>query len=765
MGKREKDRRMDTAGERDGAPGMYVVELPFSKIDREAHRANLLREGEESAVRFPELIAEIQQLYRTVYPLHIVAAVACGTMTHTVGPEGISLKGLIDGVEQHHLELLLALLCTIRRYEWNMEPATPIEIQAGIDAVKALATAFHRRRLRQVRDIRDPEHSFAVGLQEQIRDHTQMVRNWGYYSDMVRIAMAAHAPLDPAFEESHGYSATEFITVANALVEVFCERLGSRFALLQDIFRHRTRKAIVYDFFARYEGVAGDPDALLANLPKRMKLHELRAMLRAHADRWLVMEMRVEPGVVAERLGMSVDRVRMIFETLTLRPGSLFGHNPEHLFLANPAWQKPGLHVDDDFIFFAPHTIISFIWPILRGLCEAAGLKDTLEKRRSRFLEDTVAERIAAALPGAVLHRNVKWSWQDRGYETDLLAVLDRVVLIVEAKSGVISEGGLRGAPGSMRNHIQELLIDPAIQSARLRDILLAAGKGDTAAGKVADKLGLDPAKIERVIRLSVTLDDFSTLASSEAELKRAGWFPSELELPPTMNLAELGTCVDILEGPLFFLHYLVARERVQRAAAVFGYECDFLGTYLESGLEVPELEAGTHNAMISGMSAALDKYYVSRDEGRPARKPRPRIGAYLTSVIESLQNPRARTWTVMGLNLLDAIPPGHDDGLEGELDALAQSAAANWTDPDHRNVIIVTGPCRHGLAIFHVYPEALEDGLIDRLDAIVGGAMDDMGHDRAMVIARKLERWHLPYEVAARARPAPRSASPGVRR
>jgi hypothetical protein len=154
----------------------------------------------------------------------------------------------------------------------------------------------------------------------------------------------------------------------------------------------------------------------------------------------------------------------------------------------------------------------------------------------------------------------------------------------------------------------------------------------------------------------------------------------------------------------------------------------------------------------------------VSRDEGRPARKPRPRIGAYLASVIESLQTRRARTWTVMGLNLLDAIPPGHDAGLEEELDALAHSVAENWTDPDHRNVVVATGPCRHGLAIFHVFPEALEDGLIDRLNAIVSGVMNDMDHDRGAVIARKLERWHLPYEIAARARPAPMSASLGVR-
>lgn len=760
MGNRKKPRPEKDSRGGDATSGMHMVELPFSKIDRQAHRANLLQEGEQSTARFPALIAEILQLYRTVYPLHIVAAVSCGAMSHPVGPEGVSLKGLIEGVEQHHLELLLALLCMIRRSEWGMEPASPIEIQAAIDAVKALATAFHRRRLLQLPSIQDPEAGFVVGLQEQIRDHTQMVRNWGYYSDMVRISKAAHAPLDPAFAKFHGYSATELIDVADALMAVYCERLGSRFTLLQEIFRHRTRKAIVYDFFARYEGVAGDPDALLASLPRRMTLRELRMMLRAHADRWLVMEMRVEPGIVSERLGMPLDRVQRIFETLTLRPGELIGHDPEHLFLANPAWHKPGLHVDDDFIFFAPQSIMSFIWPILRGLCEAAGLKSALEKRRSQFLEDAVGDAIEAAVPGTVLHRNAKWKWQGRGYETDLLAVVDRVVLIVEAKSHVITDGGLRGGPRAIRRHIRQLLIEPAEQSARLRDVLLAARKGDAVAGVIAGQLRIDPAKVERVVRLSVTLDDFAALASAEAELKRAGWLPADLELPPTMNLAELETCIDILDGPVFFLHYLVARERIQRATPIFGYELDYLGMYLECGLELSELVSGTHTGMINGMSAAIDRYYVSRDQGFSARKPRPLMGAYLDSVIGSFQTRRAATWTIMGLALLDAIGPGRGAELDNELEALAHSVAENWFDPMHQNVFVATGPCRHSLAIFYIYPEVLEEGLIERLDTIVGSVMDGMDHDRGIVIARMLERWHRPYEIAARVEAVPNPAA-----
>lgn len=754
MAKKPENDEKRRRSEADGELGLHVVELPFSKIDREAHHASLLEEGAREAARFPELLSEILQLFRSVYPPHILAAVAYYATCRRIDAQGVSAKSLLPEVEQHHLELLQALLCTIHRSEWGMEPAGPIEIQAAIDAVKALAKAFHRRRLLQLREVQNEEQGFAVGLQEQIRDYTQMVRNWGYYSDMLRIAAAAHAPLDVRFEQFHGFSATDFLTVVNEVVEVYGERLNSRTALLHDIFRHRTRKAIVHDFFARYEGVAGDPDAFLADLPKRMTLRELRLWLRGHADRWLVMEMLIQPGVVAERLDMPEDRVRRIFEAVAMPPGALVGNDPERLFLANPAWQKPCLRTGDEFIFFAPQSIVSFIWPIFRRLCEAAGLKKALERQRARFLEESVAKAIAVALPGADLQPNVKWTWQGCGYETDLVAVIDRVVLIVEVKSGVISDVGLRGGVKAMRTHIKDLLIEPAEQSARLRDILVMAGQGHAAAGEIARQLGVDAAKVERIIRLSVTLDDFSSLASAEAELKRAGWLPADLALPPTMNLAELGTCVDILESPLFFLHYLTARERIQRATPIFGYEHDFLGLYLESGLDLPELHNGTHKGMIAGMAAALDRFYVSRDQGVAIAKPRPQIGPYLRSVIRSFETRRAPTWTIMGLTLLDAIPPGSDAELESEIETLAQSVFENWRDPAHQSVMVGTGPCRRALAIFHVFPKALHDGLIERLNIIAENVMEDQEQQGAVVIARMLEQWQRPYEIAARLKP-----------
>jgi hypothetical protein len=334
-------------------------------------------------------------------------------MSHPVGPDGVSTTGLIKGIEQHHVELLQALMLMLDRREWGSDAAANHQIQTVIDEVKALATAFHRRRMVQLEDLgEDLDRLVIAGLQERLRDHTQMVRNWGYYEDMFRITRSLHAPLDEAFAAHHGYSASDLVDVVDALVGLHQERIGGRFVLLKDIFRSRTRRAIVHGFFSRYEGVAGDPDELLASLSKRMTIRELKSMLQSHADRWLVMEMCVEPSVIAERTGKPVAAVAKVFEALSLPPGSLRAWESEHLFLANPVWLKPALSIDDDFLFFAPQTLVSFLPSILRDLMADAGLTKRLQKRRALYLEEEMTRVISSVLSTATLLQNVEWDWE-----------------------------------------------------------------------------------------------------------------------------------------------------------------------------------------------------------------------------------------------------------------------------------------------------------------------------------------------------------------
>jgi hypothetical protein len=603
---------------------MFVTELPFSEINQDAHRQTLINDAKEALATLPKNIIELQELFRSVYPPHLMATIACWGMMSPVGPAGTVGKGLLNGIEQHHIELLQAFMLTIDRREWGNKPASPLDIQRAIDLIQAVSSAFHAQRGLQLKEIADPDRHYAFGLQELIRNHTQMVRNWGYYDNMVEIVRSWHSPIDAALESHHDFSASDLISAVEAIVSLHQERLNSWFVLLKDILKGRTKKQIVYDYFARYDGVEGDPAAFLASLHKRTSLSELRMRLLTHSTKGMMKKMIVDPSLIAQRMNRPEAKIVAIFKALSMVPGSLKIADPQHLFLANPVWLRPGIWDENDYLFFVPHSLPAFLPTVLRSLYDEANAVEKLDRRKAEYLETAIVEVISKALPRAHLRTNAKWQWCGTEFETDLIATLDSTMVIVEAKAGVVSASALRGAPVALKQHVKKLIVEPAEQSARLSDIVRLARNGDTKAIALINSLDIDSHMIDTVVRISVTLDDLCVLSSAEYELKRAGWFPNDLKMPPTLNLAELQVCADILSDPLHFLHYFAARERLQGATPIFGYEMDYLGLYLQCGLDLPELMSGDRAGIIVGMSSAIDRYYLSRDTGSPVAKPKP---------------------------------------------------------------------------------------------------------------------------------------------
>ena len=137
-------------------------------------------------------------------------------------------------------------------------------------------------------------------------------------------------------------------------------------------------------------------------------------------------------------------------------------------------------------------------------------MKRKMEIQRAYFLETKLGEVLKKALPGAAILSNIKWRLNGDEYETDHLVLLDRTVVIAEAKSHHLTPEGLRGAPERVKRHIQELVLHPSIQSKRLEKLIVTAQDGDEMAGKTVRNIGIDPFRIDRIIRLSVSIDDLS---------------------------------------------------------------------------------------------------------------------------------------------------------------------------------------------------------------------------------------------------------------
>ena len=632
-------------------------------------------------------------------------------------------------VEQHHVELLQALLLTLPIEQWGEEPALPSDIQTVIDTVSELGEAFHYRRLLAVKDERDDQQGLILSLQERMRLHTQLVRNWGYFSGVVTISEELYSPFDEALRAFHGFGATDLIRVARAQLSIIEERGNQRFRLLKQIFRERKIKRLVRDFFRRYPGVEGDPEEYIRQIPFYATSEMVIAQLLTHADRQLVLIYLVSPEELATAAGIDIDVVRKVVAALTLHPGCLQDRTVEHLFLDNPVWRSPILAIGGEYFCAVPMDVFSFIHDVLASLLEAANLKIGLEKRRATYLEEKTEQLLRRALPSAQIVRNAKWRIGAVEYETDLIARLDRTVLIAETKSATLSAPALRGAPERVKRHIRDLITIPSEQSARLQQLIRQANDGDGDAKATLATIGIDLAGVERVVRISVTLDDFSILSSSEGDLKGVGWIPRELQLAPTLNIADFACVVDILGAPGFLIHYLVERERFQKGGQDNRRRDGFPGLLFEDRFNVAGFEEAGHALAMTGMSLAIDRYYNSKDAGIDVARPVPRLRPYFRSLVDAFQERAFPGWISVTVDLLSVAGYEEQKKIDKALARLRDGVERNWRDPGHEcSVAVIPPPIRETPVIFYAFPPQLAERRRETARALASQVMDERG-------------------------------------
>lgn len=727
---------------REGAPTLSYH--PLSGVDPAIVKAALSSLAAKSAEDFPVLMDGLLNLLREKNPLQILGTLAAYGLRVGVSDEGIEDKSIVSEIDQHHVEIVQALALTIPLTEWGTHPAIPSDIQRVIDDTAKLSETFHQRRFKVVEQEQDVQTRTVLGLQERLRLHTQVVRNWGYYSHVVEISRELYGPLDDGFQNALGFKATDLISVAHSLTTLLETRVAERFNRLRRIFRERKVAPLVRQYYKQTPGIEGDPEEFIRNLPKNVSWQEVASRLLGHADLELAELLIFEPEELASSLRLPAEVVRTILEALSLAPGDLQVGDKEHFFLGNPVWRSPVIFLGKPFFCAVPQAIFSHIHEIMRTLADRANLKTALEDRRAAYLEAKVKELLTSAFPTAKMRHGVKWRHGDIEYETDHVVAIDKTIVIVEDKSAALTAPALRGAPDRVKRHVQDLILDPSEQSTRLQALILKARDGDQAATTTLSVFDLDFSAVDTVVRLSITLDDFSVLSSAERDLKDAGWIPQELALAPNISVADLRCVIDILERPVFIVHYLMERERSQKTMDMFADEMDFLGFYLDTGFNIAGLEKQKISLALTGMSRVIDRYYESSDAGVIIAKPVPKMRPYLANVIRTMEARAFPGWLRAAIDLLRSVSPNEQKRLDRMMDKLRRKVEKNWRDPKHEcSIVIIPPDTRETSVIFFAYPEQLADRRKESAEELVARALDESHCKRCIVIGRNISRWN----------------------
>ena len=479
-----------------------------------------------------------------------------------------------------------------------------------------------------------------------------------------------------------------------------------------------------------------------------LPLAGVHAMLVAHYNLRLPSLYTFNTVELAEVLGLDENQVGLILDEYALEWGALSDFETEHIYLANPVWEKPVIEMGNSAYYCVlPTGFFSFVIPCVEAVL--APFATSVSDRRAEYLESKVAEIVERRFPDSNTKRNFKWDDDGTTYETDFVTFIDSFALVIECKSGKVTPPALRGAPVRLQKHIQELLIDPNVQSSRLKRRIEFLCANPNTDDPIRQEIGYDLTKVRYVVRVSVSLEDLGTIETNLKQFEETGWLPEDFVPCPTMNLADFETVFDILEHPVQILHYLMKREEIEESVNYFAHELHLLGLYLTTLLNIDDADPNVEY-LLTNMSAPLDAYYDSLDAGVEIRKPQPVISELFTSIFTQLEQRTPDRWTEIGV-ALNMLSPDDQVNFTNMLSELEPSVHRNWRTPGHKNVLIYIPPKSSSYALAYVMFK--HGNIAERrnfMENAIASALDSDHVRTVVVIAKNIDGDERAYDAIA---------------
>lgn len=758
MGKHQRKRRRKSRQTHEirKFAGVYLAQHPFNALDKAKLRDALSKVGEDAVEKFGALVAELQHILDSVDALQAIACLATYGLTTTLkknGDFGKTYKG--DEFTQSHVELCLAFALRISLEKRGTAAADADTIQKLFDLLPQISKTFSNKRLVQLSDLKtDEERSVAV-LQEHLRLHTQAVRNWGYFDEVVDTIQRLVAPLDGSWESVIGLP-------GSWMVQFFRDRTKSmedRFTARLEFFREIDTAPTINDFLARLfvlfpapeEYKRGFTDFVISHAP--LSRTQRRTVALQYSDAFLHVDFLFSAKEVADQYGISADLVDSCFRKLSLSFGELKDVPDDFVFLGNPVWSHPLVSLGGGVYYCAlPQGFFSFAFQILNELAaKHSPLQNVWTQRRAEFLEEEIETVFRDAFPTAIVATNYKWKDGASEYENDVLIQVGSHLLIIEAKSGSVSWPALRGAPVRAKKHFYELIIEPSRQSLRLKEKIDSFAGDSERVKKALPGFPFNLATIRRVLRLSVTLEDFGLLQTNIAMAIDAGWVSKEHQLPPTMTLGDLRAVLQVLETRAEKIHYFQRRQVIQTTIDYVGDEMDLLGLYLANGFDVGSIEGGKVHLAITGMSSPVDEFFQARAHGIARARPQRKLTKWWRDICIQFEQREFEGWTEASTILLDV---GYDDQrkLESKFRKVQKNVIRRWQEPGHLSSVILIPPKIRGEAIVaYAYRNVSADERRNTMESVASQTFEGHQHvNKCLVLGMNLDRRDYPYSTLA---------------
>lgn len=710
--------------------------------------------GELSEKEFRLQFARLEELVKKCEPVRTLAHFEAYDCTFYDGREGEEYTP----IQQFGIELLQAMFLSFPQNVFSSEEPSPEVLMALNETIYKLEQSYPLRGLARERSS-DERVRRADLLSYQVQMHTFAMRNAGFQNQVMSQLTGLFGRLDSDYKVRTGIKLSGLVTMWERLVKVAEKRFNERFQQVREALSAETPEEVI----SRYCDARGFNGAYRNSMITELRSHRGDlAMARTYciqdSERTAFHHyiLTTEDFVAAYPEPVEPAALRRIMERWAFRPGGLIGANREHFFLNNPIWERPLIHLRPDQ-FYWPITQIfhSFGLEMLEALVsEFPEIKERYENRvRPEFLEERVAEELVRALPGAEVLRGVKWTEPASGrqYETDLLVLIDSLAVIVESKSGRITQAGRRGAPDRLRKEIRKLIEEAAIQSFRFTTVLQETAGAMTLQLRDGSVRNLDVRSVRRCIRLNVTLDFFGPLACEVRSMQEAGLLDPTVGGAPTMALVDLENLVTLLDSPAQVLHYLARRGELEQTLAFFADELDLLALYLGTGFALGDFEfQRDHHVSFYGLSDQIEPFLFAKGTGIEVIKPRLRLTPYWQSLLSRFEERRFQNWTHASFLLLNIGAEGQRDFEKQQNEMCERIRTTPQADGEINTIIAVSGNSRRRACMAVVGVRDISDAeRIATLQHAVHSAMQEGQCEEVLFLCHAVHHRDWPYLTA----------------
>lgn len=624
---------------------------PSQLSDEEVADAHVA--GSIATDHFRSTLAALIKETTAVDALEFLARAAFSVIIHGLTP---SKRGQKPGLELFHLELIQALALSRQRAASDHKTDYPLVTERIIDLIGRNAQAYKDQVKSKVSP--DTAENRRQEMLNLIQRWTLAVRGSRQGFQTRQYASELAMSVNGSFRYHYGCDATEVVAALSAIIDICESRVRAH---LDDMRAWMTRKssgkAMLESFIRNLEPNEQAEISSRAEVIRHDQEQLFALLWNINEQRWMSLfrfsnAELVEAAPIEQR-----QSIITVLSQLSSKFGEITEADLQHLHLDNPVQRKPLIKLDDNSFFcVGPQILGVHLAEIVESLCaKAPKLKKAAEKARADWLEARLSAAVRKYLPHADVCEQVKWT-DDGGattWESDLVAIIDKTLLIFEAKSAKISAAARRGALRSLKDAMNELIVTPSEQSLRLKQRILSTS-GTLSFTTRQGPLVIRSKEVRDIVRVNIVQDVVGPLSSHWPQLKQVGLVPEDADIAPTMSVFDLETVFELVPREVERCHYLSRRAELERNATYTADELDLLALYAKTRFNIGEDEYdGSHHAWY-GLSNTLE--YV-RDENRGVRLSSRSAATteFWAKILTSLEKRRPEGWTRFGHRLLNA--------------------------------------------------------------------------------------------------------------